>query len=182
MKMERKEIGIMLGYKCPRDSIHKIYKRHKTILSKFVIHKDGIQYYNEEGIIEICKLSAQPDRYKRRLLEKINVKEENIKLILNKNSNMLKEQNALEDSVVSALEGYRRVDRLKKIQNTNYTVDMMIENKVILECNEDWHRYKDIEHNNKREQELKRIGYKIIKYIPGDDKMKVINTILKLSS
>lgn len=66
MKMTRKEIGEMLGYIRQAGSIQKIHTRHKNILSKV----NGRYYYNDKGIIKICKISSQPKRFKIGLLKK----------------------------------------------------------------------------------------------------------------
>ncbi len=63
--LTREQIGQALEYSDPMNAIYKIHKRHQDRLDNLSIClSDGlgheIYYYNERGIMEICRWSRQP--------------------------------------------------------------------------------------------------------------------------
>lgn len=62
MLLTREQIGQALEYKDPMNAIYKIHKRHKDRLDELSICLQdglghGIYYYNERGVMEICRWS-----------------------------------------------------------------------------------------------------------------------------
>lgn len=57
-------------------------------------------------------------------------------------------------------------------------MDILINNNIVLECEENWHKYQHIEYNHERKEKLRKLGYKIVACNSDDNYFELINKIL----
>ena len=183
--MTREQIGQALGYSDPIRNISKIHQRNKERLDKFSFNikiksSDGKMYntklYNEKGILEIIRCSAQPMKNKEILLKCLGYSDEMINVILGLTNNILSKQHNLYSILINT---YYDCDIKTEVVIDNYRVDFLLNNKIIIECDENGHIDRDIEYEKAREQHLKRLGYKIIRYNPDSNEFNKEYKLIK---
>ena len=177
--MTRQQIGEALEYKVPDDAIRRMHnrKQNKDRLDRFSIKLDLIKkegwrnvkrktiFYNEKGILEIIKLSTQPITYKYNLLKSIGYSEKIINIILGTNTTTLSRQNEI--GIILKLT-YYDCDIENEVIFDNYRVDFLLNNYIVIECDENGHKDRDINYEKTRENFLKNKGLIVLRYNPDD--------------
>jgi len=181
--MTAQQLKIILGYSKSK-AISNIVLRNKGILEQFR-KKEELQtnagkrdtfVYDKNGIIEICKLSGTNIEKQILLLKILNIPENEILLIINRNNSLYK-QTELEDILHNSLENICIIH--KQVKCGNYRIDFVLNDNIAIECNENNHIGLDIIYEANRKKYLTECGYRILEYNPdGDNIFKFINQIL----
>jgi very-short-patch-repair endonuclease len=135
-----------------------------------------IYFYTTRKVLWICKLSSQPIKNIKALLYIINCTKDEINLIIGQN-NILYKQRDFYDKLFKALNEICEIEREVKI--LNYRVDFLINKHIIVEVDELGHIGRDKKYEQKREKDLTKLGYVIVRYNPDkDDIFEFINNLL----
>jgi len=184
--MTSRQIGIILGYSYLKTSINKIVDRNKLILHKFrqkeKIKTNGGEQncfvYNKDGIIEICKLSSSSFDNKLILLNMLNISDEQISFIVNRNNHLYKE-NELKTILNKAFQNICSI--ANQVKCGKYRIDFILDSNIIVECNENNHEGYDKKYEQERKLFLLNKRYIILEYNPDkDDVFNLINNIFVL--
>lgn len=99
---------------------------------------------------------------------------------LSKTNQSLKKQNTITETITSVFIDICKIETQVKVGK--YFVDILLDNKIIIECDEYGHKYYESSEEVKREVYLQSNGYEIIRYNPDSEKdcsMNLINIILR---
>jgi len=184
--MTSRQIGIILDYSSLERSVNKIAERNKSILEKFrkkerIKTNGGEQncfVYNRDGIIEICKLSSSSVDNKIILLNILNVSDEQLSFIINRNNHLYKE-NELKAILNKVFQNICLITN--QVICGKYRIDFILDSNIIVECNENNHEGYDKKYEQERKLFLLNKGYTILEYNPDkDDVFNLINNIFIL--
>jgi len=188
--MTSEQLGKALKYSTPRESVNKLVSRNEYLKDidfsgeVAIFATDGKLYntrvFTKQGIIEVCKISCVSNFNKINILKQLNIPNKIIKLLLNI-PNQLMKQNKLYDILRITFEN--TYDIKKQIKIGKYIVDFIINENIIIECDEFGHKDRNKFYEKTREQFLSNLGYKIIRYNPDDNDsynvFKLINNIIR---
>ena len=188
--MTSEQLGKALKYSTPRESVNKLVSRNEYLKDidfsgkVAMITTDGKLYntrvFTKQGIVEVCKISSTSNINKINILNQLNIPDKTIKLLLNISTHLIK-QNKLYDILRIAFKN--TYDIKKQIKIGKYRVDFIINENIIIECDEFGHKDRNEFYEKTRENFLNNLGYKIIRYNPDDNDsyniFKLINNIIR---
>lgn len=185
--MTRKQIGEALEYSDGGRGIRVIHSRNKDRLDKFsttveisqlegnrMVTRDTI-VYTERGIAEVVRYSSAHMLLKEKVLRLIGLEDHSVDSILFMSSTTKWKQ----DDLQTILEGtFVGCSIETEVSIGQYRVDFLLGESIIVECDENNHKDRDREYEKHREDFLKGLGYKVLRYNPDSGSEECLGVLI----
>lgn len=156
----------------------------KTVVTinnqNIIIPNRGLRLFTARALLHIGILlrdSIIAEKVRQEIIKSGNLKL--IKMLEDNNPNIHKKQMTLYEILLSVYKDICVIEKERKIGT--YRVDYLINNKIVIECDELGHKDRNKKYEKEREAYLKSLGYIVIRFNPDDSNANVFELLNKIN-
>jgi very-short-patch-repair endonuclease len=156
----------------------------KTVVTinnqNIIIPNRGLRLFTARALLHIGILlrdSIIAEKVRQEIIKSGNLKL--IKMLEDNNPNIHKKQMTLYEILLSVYKDICVIEKERKIGA--YRVDYLINNKIVIECDELGHKDRNKKYEKEREAYLKSLGYIVIRFNPDDSNANVFELLNKIN-